>query len=238
MMNSDALEEDEYKNRNKKGAGSKRRGSKKAAIDDSAFHFVAYMPIGQEIWRLDGLDAYPQKLGSCEPDNWLDVVVGILQHRMEGALEFNLLALIRDPLVIAVDELAYNIKFHSAIEERLDNVKSEWRHFTDKIDEEAVTGISDRDCVTEKILLRMNITEEQEKQLSKWEAADGLLELRDKNSQEQAGLRATVVGEMRVAQMDDEKAADRRNEYGPLVQRWFMMLAENGKLRELHEGLQ
>src|ERR1700761_759320 len=103
MMNSDALEEEEYKSRNKKQK-TKRKNSKKAGIDDSAFHFVAYMPIGHEIWRLDGLDASPQRLGPCGSDNWLDLVVGILQDRMEGALEFNLLALIRDPLAIAVDE--------------------------------------------------------------------------------------------------------------------------------------
>src|ERR1700753_2412206 len=160
MMNSDALEEEEYKNRNKKGARAKRHGnSKKAAIDESAFHFVAYMPIGQEIWRLDGLDGFPQKLGPCEPDNWLDVVGGILQHRMEGALEFNLLALIRDPLAIAVDELAYNIKFHSAIEERLDNVASEWRNFADMVDVDMVTGVSENYCVTEDILHQIDITE-------------------------------------------------------------------------------
>jgi ubiquitin carboxyl-terminal hydrolase L5 len=236
MMNSDALEEDEYKSRNKK---KKRRGkSKKPAVDDSAFHFVAYMPISQEIWRLDGLDSYPQRLGPCGQDNWLDLVVGTLQDRMEGALEFNLLALIRDPLSIAVDELAYNIKFHHAIEERLDSITSKWRSFADAPDEDVLTGTDEWHCITEEALHHANITEEHTRKLSKFESADELLELREKNNREQGRLRASVAAELRAAEMDDEKATDRRNEYGPLVQRWLMMLAENGKLREIHEELQ
>ena len=32
--------------------------------DDSAFHFIAYVPIDGDVWKLDGLDRQPEKLGT------------------------------------------------------------------------------------------------------------------------------------------------------------------------------
>lgn len=33
------------------------------SADDTAFHFIAYLPIQGDLWKLDGLDRFPQKLG-------------------------------------------------------------------------------------------------------------------------------------------------------------------------------
>lgn len=31
--------------------------------EDSAFHFNAYVPVDGDVWKLDGLDRQPEKLG-------------------------------------------------------------------------------------------------------------------------------------------------------------------------------
>ena len=31
--------------------------------EDAAFHFIAYVPIDDTVWKLDGLERQPQKLG-------------------------------------------------------------------------------------------------------------------------------------------------------------------------------
>jgi ubiquitin carboxyl-terminal hydrolase L5 len=61
MLNLDAFHEEEYEEGQKKK--KTKRQSKKSSNDDSAFHFVAYVPIQDQIWRLDGLDSNPQKFG-------------------------------------------------------------------------------------------------------------------------------------------------------------------------------
>jgi ubiquitin carboxyl-terminal hydrolase L5 len=64
MCNADLLELDEYNKRNKKPKKVTNKKSKKWQVDPLAsFHFVAYLPIENEIWRLDGLDEQPQKMG-------------------------------------------------------------------------------------------------------------------------------------------------------------------------------
>jgi ubiquitin carboxyl-terminal hydrolase L5 len=236
MLNYDAIEEDEYGKRFKK-AKPKRTGSrpKKAAMDDSAFHFVSYMPIQREIWRLDGLDENPQKLGPCGPDNWLDLIIPMLQARMGNDLQFNLLALIRDPYAAAIDRLAYNIRFHAAIESRLAYITEDWRAFADELPADFITYINETYGITDSILERTEVSQTDKARLQKYDEADGLLQLRRKNANEQETLRVTLVAEKASTEHDEEKAKDRRNDYGPLIQRWLMMLADNGRLRELHE---
>ena len=34
--------------------------------DDAGFHFIAYVPIDDNVWKLDGLERQPQKLGDLE----------------------------------------------------------------------------------------------------------------------------------------------------------------------------
>ncbi len=31
--------------------------------DDAAFHFIAFVPIDGEVWKLDGLDRQPERIG-------------------------------------------------------------------------------------------------------------------------------------------------------------------------------
>lgn len=54
----------------------KKKGRKKVTLedDDNGFHFIAYVPSGGQVWKLDGTEALPRTLGkmaggrSCEKD--------------------------------------------------------------------------------------------------------------------------------------------------------------------------
>lgn len=37
--------------------------SKRGNETDSAFHFIAFVPVGGQLWKLDGLDPQPRNLG-------------------------------------------------------------------------------------------------------------------------------------------------------------------------------
>jgi ubiquitin carboxyl-terminal hydrolase L5 len=32
---------------------------------EAGFHFIALVPIGEHVWKLDGLERQPQRLGKC-----------------------------------------------------------------------------------------------------------------------------------------------------------------------------
>lgn len=43
----------------------KRKRVAKGTIDesDAGYHFIAYVPVGDSLWKLDGLERQPEKLG-------------------------------------------------------------------------------------------------------------------------------------------------------------------------------
>ncbi|EXJ95684.1 hypothetical protein A1O1_00807 [Capronia coronata CBS 617.96] len=66
--------------------------------DENGFHFVAYVPAQGAIWRMDGMERLPRKIGSLtKGDSWVAMVLPELQAQWEtaatSALEFSLLAL-------------------------------------------------------------------------------------------------------------------------------------------------
>lgn len=83
--------------------------------DDSAFHFIAYMPIEDKVWKLDGMDRSPQQLGFI-PQNgtWLSLARDAIQARMlschDSQLEFNLMAIVADPASQARRKLIENLR--------------------------------------------------------------------------------------------------------------------------------
>jgi len=49
----------------KKKAPAKKRPQKtKKADEDAAFHYIAYVPIGDKVWELDGLHQQPLCVGT------------------------------------------------------------------------------------------------------------------------------------------------------------------------------
>ncbi|KAF2099999.1 cysteine proteinase [Rhizodiscina lignyota] len=120
-----------YRNRGTKARNNKKK--KPEEDDTNGFHFIAFMPASGEIWRMDGMEKQPQKFGSYSDDSWVTQVAAVMQERMalfanEG-IQFNVLAMTKDPLLIAQERLAENIKSLAALEARLDEVQPGWRHF-------------------------------------------------------------------------------------------------------------
>ncbi|EXJ73275.1 uncharacterized protein A1O5_03035 [Cladophialophora psammophila CBS 110553] len=87
----------------KKAAMAKRPRKKLKAEDESeedesGLHFVAYVPAGGVVWRMDGLERLPRKLGTVDDgDSWIATVLPELQAQLESAttnsLEYSLLSL-------------------------------------------------------------------------------------------------------------------------------------------------
>jgi ubiquitin carboxyl-terminal hydrolase L5 len=71
---------------------SNERGS------DDVFHFVAYIPKGNTVYELDGLQEGPIVVGEFSDEKtWLSVARTAMQERMTGdAIKFNLMAVVKD----------------------------------------------------------------------------------------------------------------------------------------------
>jgi ubiquitin carboxyl-terminal hydrolase L5 len=156
---------------------------------------------------------------------------------MQDTIEFSLLALVRDPVTVAVDQLGHSIVLNQAIEAKLDNITAAWKSFAEPLDVRFVFGPNEEYKITEELLTKTILSEDDQKKIAVYDEADGLLQFRKRKATEQNGLRKVVQDEIRNREAEDDKARERRNDYGPVVQKWFMMLSENGVLRELHEEI-
>ncbi|KAL1837577.1 hypothetical protein VTJ49DRAFT_3637 [Mycothermus thermophilus] len=92
----------------------KRDTAKDKTSGSTAYHFIAFVPIGQRVWQLDGLAKAPVCIGKLEEgQDWTSVMSPILQERMTRysteCLSFSLLALCGDQLVRVREQLAANI---------------------------------------------------------------------------------------------------------------------------------
>ncbi|KAI2619077.1 ubiquitinyl hydrolase [Hypomontagnella submonticulosa] len=72
---------------------------------EDAFHFVAYTPIGNTLFELDGLQPAPISHGACTPEDFPVKVMEVLQRRIQrydmSEIRFNLMAMVRDRRAVA-----------------------------------------------------------------------------------------------------------------------------------------
>ncbi|KAK3075616.1 hypothetical protein LTR53_000954 [Teratosphaeriaceae sp. CCFEE 6253] len=209
--------------------------------DEDGFHFVAYMPINGNVWKLDGLDRFPQIVGPYSEDGagWIYVAQPHLVGRMEqyaaSEIQFNLMAVVHDPLINEKKDLMVNIKTLQVIEQRLDTVCEDWRAMEGGDRKKDVIlvdslkfGITARDVGVVELGADA-VAGVQEAELL------ALLELRQEAVRQQSGLRAAVRDSLELTREDEEKTRHRRHDYGSFVRGWLGVLAEEEMLNRLME---
>ncbi|KAK3313915.1 hypothetical protein B0H66DRAFT_607152 [Apodospora peruviana] len=99
--------DDDKKKRRGKAAGSSRRKTKPP--DEAGYHFIAFIPVKQAVWQLDGLQTNPTCIGEFgQGEHWTSVVTPVLEARMlqseDEQLSFSLLAVHGSTDPMSVDE--------------------------------------------------------------------------------------------------------------------------------------
>lgn len=208
------------------------------APEEEGFHFIAYMPVDDHVWKLDGMDRFPESLGNTpEGQDWLAIVQAELMARMlqyQGDhIEFSLMAVIRDPIIAERQQLAENIKTLQETNCRLDEVSPGWRGFiAPDAENTTISGSSEEYSITEKVLNDANLAPSIAEKL-KTESPEKLMQLRYEIVIAQAGCRAAVRDQMQTDQGDATKAMHRRFDYASFVNEWLDALADKDVLLDL-----
>lgn len=247
--------EDESKGLRRSGRARKPPKNVLSAKDEedepeSGFHFIAYMPIGDHVWKLDGLDKHPHDMGSFGfggngadggSGNWVHGASPAIMQRMlefEGAgLEFNVMAMVHDPTFNESKELLENIKTLLAIDTKLDGVFDDWRSMEGaETVKDVVTGMSSEFVITQADIDAAELPPDQEKKLAAEDDLLKLIEFRGKVIAAQKTLRANLRYAMVSSRDDDEKARHRRHDYGKFAREWMGALANQQVLADLVGG--
>ena len=204
------------------------------AEPEEGFHFVAYMPIDGHVWKLDGMDSYPEDMGPIDTTNgedWMSIARPLLQTRMlmyEGAeIEFNLMAVVHDPAMKQRQELLENVKELQAIDKKLDDLVEDWRTFDgaetkrDTIIASSIDfNISQADVDATELPVSVS------NKVKETEGLMELIELRKEVIGKQGPLRGGIRDALMSAREDEERARHRRHDYGSFVRGWLGELAE------------
>ena len=181
--------------------------------------------------------------GTIRDEDWLDHAKPIIEARMaeyeEGQIEFGILSLVKDPLFDLIPALAENLKVLSVVSARLDNLRPDWRENdsetstrTDTPSEAISTEFDGGAALTPAAIESATIPEAIKQQLES-RNVDDLLTFRQQLLTLEAQIRTSIRGEQQACSSDDDRAASRRHDYGPVVQSWVRMLAEKRMVQPL-----
>ncbi|KAF2500128.1 cysteine proteinase [Lophium mytilinum] len=143
ILNVDLCMKNSYDARNK--TSKKRKVSEVADEDeDDAYHFIAFVPLEGSVWRLDGLDKEPSRIGDVGDAGWLSVAaarIGAIMASVE-AIGYTLLAIVRDPVEDLKQALAASVasmeelKGKEGVEEERSSLEAEQLRIQASISEE------------------------------------------------------------------------------------------------------
>ncbi|KAF7191501.1 Ubiquitin carboxyl-terminal hydrolase isozyme L5 [Pseudocercospora fuligena] len=217
---------------------------------EEGFHFIAYMPIGDHVWKLDGLDYYPHDMGTFGvggngsdggTGDWLHVVAPTIENRMAqyaGAdIEFNIMAVVHDPVGGSRNDLLKNVKNLQAIDKRLDVVFEDWRALDGaETTKDTITGISLDFEIMQPDVDAVDLSIEEEKRIAGEDDFMELIKMRQSVIANQAELRGALRMSDTAGNDDEEKARHRRHDYGRFVKGWLGALADEKLLGDLVDG--
>lgn len=161
----------------------------------------------------------------------------------EGQIEFAVLALVKDPLLTLVASLAENVRCLGALSARMDDITSDQKDLqmtlaqeTNPLADGTLRGPDLSYNLSEDAIYQAAVPAAAEQKLRELAAVD-LLAYRKELEGEQAGLRRSIKEGQQSVRSDEERAASRRHDYGPMVQAWVRMLARKQALRPLIDGV-
>ncbi|SMQ55301.1 unnamed protein product [Zymoseptoria tritici ST99CH_1A5] len=212
--------------------------------DGNGHHFVAYVPVGNHVWMLDGLNHFPQDLGCFEAGveggtgEWMDVAATDLMIRMvKGGDDYSLMAIVADPVDQEKAKLAENVKTLQTIDTQLDILDGDWRSMDGgETKKEVVTGISETFGLSQADVNDAELPDSIKEKIAKGDDLLALLQYRQDIVKKQAGIRADALEALRASQRLDTDGIHLRHDYDNFVRSWVGALAEQGVLADLVGG--
>ncbi|TID14092.1 putative ubiquitin carboxyl-terminal hydrolase ubh-4 [Venturia nashicola] len=218
-------------------AAAKRKAD---ALARARHHYVAYLPVKGELWKLDGMDDQPLNLGPCDHATWIDTVVPFIQASMidlsQESIGFSLLAVVQDPLYNDKMDLAANIKTMQQVNDKLASVDPDWpmhEDIGDCLGDESLEGSSEDYNITEEMIDESDIASMNREDLQRSDTVGALLKVKKSLISQQKMLKSSI----RSGKAEEDKIQAqvnlRRRDFGPLIQWQLMDLMDEGVLDEL-----
>ncbi|KAH7394230.1 hypothetical protein DE146DRAFT_661179 [Phaeosphaeria sp. MPI-PUGE-AT-0046c] len=218
---------------------ARRHSPESAASDDSTesfeengHHFIAFVPVGTSVYKLDGMDAQPTDIGTFDPaagETWLTAASDTMNTLMAaGDDDYGVVALTQSQLSAHRKKAALTINTMSNVDSRLDTLTPSWRIDNVSVDLDLP---SPRLLGVEELLALHSVSSALQAEINA-EMSEELLSRRYMLVMELKDLQDKIMEEMSTEAEEEEKVRMRRFDCGPAIKAWLEMLAANGYLEE------
>ncbi|EKD15117.1 uncharacterized protein L3040_003681 [Drepanopeziza brunnea f. sp. 'multigermtubi'] len=227
----------------KKATARKKAPPKKKQKDEDepGFHYVAYVPVQGEVWRLDGLQREPVSLGSAG-DNWFSVARDSVQERTlkyaDDGVVFCLMALCKSPMRSAVEDLASNTHLLQAVETALADAIPDWKVIINSPLAAPLSELSTTCGLTQEFV---TASAPSNSELADIEAAKSeprtLFGIYQGLAEKQSRSLAAYQEEAMVVVQEDAIALRRKKDFTPVMYKAMKALADAGVLPSIIKDL-
>ena len=216
---------------------SQDSNSSDASVEEfeaNAHHYIAFVPVNGDVWKLDGMDKQPTLLGKYDESRgemWFDNVSDRINALIgAGDHDYGIYAITQSPLVPLRNKLIEADNTIKHVQTRLTSTSGDWKQFLDEDDREPPSP-SFMESFGEAQRAANPIPESIKAAIDK----EDMPALLDRYRSLVATMRNLIMRYMEKEQevTDQHKRADdRRWDYGPAIQKWIFMLAQNGYLEK------
>ncbi|KAI9052522.1 hypothetical protein LZ554_003866 [Drepanopeziza brunnea f. sp. 'monogermtubi'] len=227
----------------KKGTARKKAPPKKKQKDEDepGFHYVAYVPVQGEVWRLDGLQREPVSLGNAG-DNWFSVARDSVQQRTlqyaDDGVVFCLMALCKSPMRSAVEDLASNTHLLQAVETALADAIPDWKVIINSPLAAPLSELTTTCGLTQEFV---TASASSHSELADIEAAKSepgtLFGIYQDLAEKQSRFLAAYREEAMVVVQEDAIALRRKKDFTPVMYKAMKALADAGVLPSIIKDL-
>jgi ubiquitin carboxyl-terminal hydrolase L5 len=217
---------------------SQDSNSSEESSEGNAQHYIAFVPRDGAVWKLDGMNKLPTRIGSYDAESgesWTAACSERINDLMTvgGDAEYSVFAIAQSPLVGLREEVVKTDNTIKAVDRRLDALNVDWRGFVPAEDVQPPSP-SWLGCFTDEGREQFPVPAKVLGAIE-GEGVEGLLERRGALVSEFRRLVTAWVSETDTVEQEKEAADRRRTDLGPVIKRWLEILAENGSLEELAE---
>ncbi|KAF1966802.1 cysteine proteinase [Bimuria novae-zelandiae CBS 107.79] len=203
-------------------------------FEANTHHYIAFVPVEGQVWKLDGMDKQPTLMSEYDEEQgemWFDGISERINALIAtGDNDYGIFAITQSPLIPLRDKLIEADNTIKHVDAHLTEINIDWKEFLDEDDREPPSPS-----------FMGSFSEEQRAANavpgSIKAAIDGenLPALLERHCDLVSAMRDLVMEYMEKEQevaVQNERAQDRRWDYGPAIHLWMNMLARNGYLEE------
>lgn len=203
-------------------------------FEANAHHYISFVPIDGEVWKLDGMDRQPTLMSKYDEDQgelWFGGISDRINSLMgAGDNDYGVYAITQSPIVSVRNKMIEADNTIKHVDVRMTSINTDWKDFLDE-DYREPPSPSFMGSFSEEMRAANPVPGSIKAAIDK-EDLVGLLDRHRSLVTKMQDLIMEYMEKQQEVEAQNERAQDRRWDYGPAIQKWMSILARKGHIKK------